>query len=371
MIYGSVCSGIEAATVAWKPLGWSPEWFCEFAPFPSAVLKDRYPDVENLHDMLKIEKKETYHERPIDLLVGGTPCQSFSVAGLRGGLDDARGNLALKFCQILRDRQPRWFVWENVPGVLSSNEGRDFTAILSGFRECGYEFAYRILDAQYFGVPQRRRRVFVVGYLGDWRPPAAVLFERESMYGHPPPSREKREETPCFTPSGFGGYREGVGGTLTASGGDLGGGSDNLIYSVQGSLIGRGEKSGPNGLGVQRDIAYTLNATDHHAVCFEPRSPDGHPRIVGDISPTLNTMSGGQREPCLYKGRIVRKFTPRECERLMGFPDDWTLVPYRGKPREECPDGPRYTACGNSIAIPPLHWLGSRIDTVEGLLRSS
>lgn len=153
MIYGSVCSGVEAATVAWNCLGWTPAWFCEFDKFPSAVLKYHYPDIPNLNDMTKIEERKEYHDRTIDLLVGGTPCQSFSIAGLRKGLDDARGNLALKFCEILRDKQPRWFVWENVPGVLSSNNGRDFAAILSGFRECGYGFAYRILDAKYFGVP--------------------------------------------------------------------------------------------------------------------------------------------------------------------------------------------------------------------------
>lgn len=376
MRYGSVCSGIEAASVAWSPLGWKPEWLCEFAPFPSAVLRYRYPDVVNLHDMLNIEKKEIYHERPIDLLVGGTPCQSFSVAGIRKGLDDARGNLALKFCQILRDKQPRWFIWENVPGVLSSNGGRDFAAILSGFRECGYGFSYRVLDAQHFGVPQRRRRVFVVGYLGDWRPPAAVLFERESLYGNTEPSRKKTEDTPSFTLSGFGAYREGVG-TLKASGGDLGGGSENLIYSVQGNLIGRSDSASPNGLGVQEDVSYTLNATDRHVVLaintmtvFGRPSDDLKPRMgmgIGQENDPQNTLSANHSHGVFHQN-VLRKHTPRECERLMGFPDDWTLVPYRGKPAEECLDGPRYTACGNSMAVPVMKWLGWRVDTVSKLI---
>ncbi len=212
MIYGSVCSGIEAATVAWHPLGWTPAWFSEIEPFPSRVLSHHYPTVPNLGDMLKLLENETFQKSIIDLLVGGTPCQSFSVAGLRAGLAALGGNLALQFCRILANKRPRWFVWENVPGVFSSysyeegsskldrggrTDGRefvetaDFAEILSGFQECGYCCAWRVLDAQYFGVPQRRRRVFVVGYLGsDWRPPAAVLFEPQSLRRNSPKSGE-------------------------------------------------------------------------------------------------------------------------------------------------------------------------------------
>ena len=193
MRYGSVCSGVEAATVAWEPLGWEPAWFCEFDKFPSAVLEHHYPDVPNLNDMTKILENEVFNDRSIDLLVGGTPCQSFSIAGLRKGLGDERGNLALQFCEILKRKKPRWFVWENVPGVLSSDGGRDFGNILGAMGECGYGFAYRVLDAQYFGVSQRRRRVFVVGYLGDWRPALAVLFEQESLQRNIAQSKKKRE----------------------------------------------------------------------------------------------------------------------------------------------------------------------------------
>jgi DNA (cytosine-5)-methyltransferase 1 len=185
--YGSVCSGIEAATVAWDPLGWTPAFFSEIEKFPRAVLQHHYPKVP-LHGDFTTIKGDEYGS--IDLLVGGTPCQSFSVAGLRKGLDDARGNLALEYLRLVDRTQPRWIVWENVPGVLSSNKGRDFGAFLGALVELGYGFAYRVLDAQYFGVAQRRRRVFVVGYLGDWRPAAAVLFERESLCGNSAPSRE-------------------------------------------------------------------------------------------------------------------------------------------------------------------------------------
>ena len=186
-----MASGIEAASVAWHPLGWEPAAFAEIEPFPCAVLSERWPSVPNLGDMTKY--REWKIDGSIDILVGGTPCQSFSVAGLRRGLDDPRGNLMLVYLAIARHFRPAWIVWENVPGVLSSNGGRDFGSFLAGLAELGYGFAYRVLDAQYFGVPQRRRRVFVVGYLGDWRVAAAVLFERESVRGNPPPSREAGE----------------------------------------------------------------------------------------------------------------------------------------------------------------------------------
>jgi DNA (cytosine-5)-methyltransferase 1 len=193
MIYGSICSGIEAATVAWHPLGWRPAFFSEIDEFPRAVLRHHYPQVPLHGDFTEIQGIA----EPIRLLVGGTPCQSFSLAGLRGGLADGRGNLALEHLRLADRLRPHWFLWENVPGALSTNGGRDFGAILGGLAELGYGWAYRILDAQYvrvdgFGraVPQRRRRVFVVGCLGGWTRAAAVLFERASLQGNPPPRRQ-------------------------------------------------------------------------------------------------------------------------------------------------------------------------------------
>jgi len=187
MRYLSVCSGIEAASVAWHDLGWTPVAFSEIEAFPSAVLAQHYPSVPNWGDMTKFQE---WPHAAIDVLVGGTPCQSFSVAGLRKGLADPRGNLALTYLAITDRYRPEWVVWENVPGVLSSAGGRDFGAFLGGLGQLGYGWAYRILDAQYFGVPQRRRRVFVVGCLGGWSRAAAVLFERHSLSGHSAPRRE-------------------------------------------------------------------------------------------------------------------------------------------------------------------------------------
>jgi DNA (cytosine-5)-methyltransferase 1 len=204
--FGSVCSGIEAASVAWEPLGWKPAWFSQYDPehnykngpdFPSAVLAHHYPDVPNLGDMTKIYDKETFKKEPIDILVGGTPCQSFSLNGFRKGLRDPRGKLALAFCQIAQEKRPRWVVWENVPGVLSSEKGRDFGTLLGALAELGYEFAYRILDAQYHGVAQQRRRVFLVGHLDGTgiNRAAEVLFDTEGGFRDAPPL-SRRGESP-------------------------------------------------------------------------------------------------------------------------------------------------------------------------------
>lgn len=192
MRFGSVCSGIEAASVAWTPLGWQCAFVSEIEKFPSAVLAHHYPEVPNRGDMTRFQE---WPDADIDVLVGGTPCQSFSVAGLRKGLADPRGNLALTYLAIAERYRPRWLVWENVPGVRSSSDGRDFGAFLGGLAELGYGWAYRSLDAQYFGLAQRRERVFVVAHLGDWRPAAAVLFEPHSLSGHPAPRREAGQGT--------------------------------------------------------------------------------------------------------------------------------------------------------------------------------
>ena len=256
LTYGSVCSGIEAASVAWHPLGWRAAFLSEIEPFPRAVLKHHYPDVPLHGDFTTIEAGQY---DAIDLLVGGTPCQSFSVAGLRGGLADDRGNLALEYLRLAQRLRPKWMVWENVPGVLSSNGGRDFGSILGGMGELGYGFAYRVLDAQFvringFGraVPQRRRRVFVVGHLGDWRRAAAVLFERESLCGNPPPRREAgKGSAPTLSARTKGG-----GGLGTDF--DLDGG---LISDISHPLLAKGNDSFDDSLQTYvatRDTAATL-----------------------------------------------------------------------------------------------------------------
>lgn len=260
MIYGSVCSGIEAASVAWHPLGWRASFLSEIEAFPRAVLSHHYPEVPLHGDFTTIRAGEY---DPIDLLVGGTPCQSFSVAGLRGGLDDDRGNLALEYLRLADRLRPRWLVWENVPGVLSSNGGRDFGAILGGMVELGYGFAYRVLDAQFFGVAQRRRRVFVVGYLGDWRRAAAVLFERHSLSGHPAPRREAGKAAPTIP-------------SRSSAGGGLG-----TDFDCDGGLIAHTLK----GEGFDASEDGTGRGTPLVPVCFSAK--DHGADAMSDLSPTL------------------------------------------------------------------------------------
>jgi DNA (cytosine-5)-methyltransferase 1 len=381
MRYLSVCAGIEAATVAWHPLGWTPAAFSEIEAFPRAVLAHHYPQVPCHGDFTTIGADEY---GPIDLLVGGTPCQSFSVAGLRGGLDDDRGNLALEYLRLADRKRPRWLVWENVPGVLSSNGGRDFGAILGGMVELGYSFAYRVLDAQFFGVPQRRRRVFVVGHLGDWRRAAAVLFERHSLSGHPAPRREKGQSAPTIPSRSSAGGGLGTDfdcdgglipqtvGTLKANNG--GGGWSNsadhaaagyMIASIQAGALRENPESGPDGAGIRTDgQAYTLEArAEVQAVAFM-ENQRGELRMSEAANLTNGGGKPGQGYPATLQGSAVRRLTPRECERLQGFPDDYTLVPYRGKPAA---DGPRYKALGNSMAVPVMRWIGERIEQVEAL----
>ena len=347
MRYGSVCSGIEAASVAWEPLGWEAQWFSEIDQFPSDVLKHRYPAVPNLGDMTKLNSNETFINSTIDVLVGGTPCQSFSVAGLRKGLADPRGNLMLTFLSLADAKKPRWVIWENVPGVLSSNGGKDFGTFLGALGELGYGFAYRVLDAQYFGVAQRRRRVFVVGYLGDWRPAAAVLFESESLQRDSKPSRKKGQETPADTQGSSrttskswwdGGQTAATITKQNAGGNQRMPDKDNFgavieqvaqPIAIQGNLIGR-EKGGPQGIGVSQDGSmYTMTKNDVHGVA-QPIAVDWRTAQVDvDKTGTLKTDLAKMSGPCItvdtynyttnektYQTMAIRRLTPKECERL-------------------------------------------------------
>ena len=492
MRYGSVCSGVEAASLAWEPLGWECAFVSEIEKFPAAVLAHHYPNVPNLGDMTAHDFADRCLEQgPINVLVGGTPCQSFSVAGLRGGLDDERGNLALEFCRLADRLAPRYIVWENVPGVLSSSKGRDFGSIVGALGQLGYNLAWRILDAQNFGVPQRRRRVFLVGHLGaEQRGAAAVLFEQHCLQGHPAPSREAREDLASnagegFTASSFGKYAEGCR-TLRRDGGDLGGGSETLTiwrgsdqanaetvegqagtlncnkgqqggnaalpyfratgrssYTeaesaealracaakhgdtdlvVSGEVVGtvtarKGRNNGIANDDVQAGHLICVNARETpvsesgkdlplgaqdrgHAIAFQATGDRANPSIgvYDEVMPTIpanpmsdrgaavafaenqrgelrtsevvtNITSGGGKPcpsfPAVLQPMQVRRLTPRECERLQGMPDDWTKIPWRKKDAEDCPDGPRYKAIGNSMAVPVMRWIGERIAMVE------
>jgi DNA (cytosine-5)-methyltransferase 1 len=481
MKYLSVCSGIEAASKAWEPIGWEPVAFSEIEAFPSAVLKHHWPKVQNLGDM-------TQHEQwnipsgTIDLLVGGTPCQSFSVAGLRQGLKDPRGNLMLTYLAIAERLKPRWLVWENVPGVLSSNGGKDFGSFLGALGELGYEWAYRVLDAQWFGVAQRRRRVFVVAHLGEGSLAAKVLFESESVRRDNAPSREARQGVatnvaPSLTASNdpsrspqSSEVTQQVNAVMQAiaerevcgclsDGAHMGGGLNGQdaysgrIMAVANAIPihdqatrhagkhGDKQDGKGNGLGVGKpgDPCPTLTKGDKHAIAFQTSELrltgklteksvcptlkantkagdtevkvvlyENHPndsRVTGphDVAPSCVSRygTGGGNVPLVqdavavdcynktigdksqsisssasdinHTGGVinpadrmaVRRLSPRECERLQGFNDDHTLIPWRNKPADQCPDGPRYKALGNSMAVPCMAWIGKRIDAVE------
>lgn len=355
MKYLSVCSGIEAASVAWEPLGFTPVAFSEIEAFPSAVLNHRYPATPNLGDMTKYAQWNL-SAKP-DILVGGTPCQSFSVAGLRGGIADPRGSLMLTYIAIANRHDPGFIVWENVPGVLSSKDNAFgcFLGALCGegsplqpaggkWSNAGYvagpqrNVAWRIFDAQWFGVAQRRRRVFVVGCPVDGADPTEVLFEREGVQRHSPPSRAKRQDA---APDA-GASLEGGGGSShwdddgnphpTLNRGGMGqiGYSNQEIFSQRGGGLAKGF----------RLEAFGKYADDETASTMKRRDYKDATDLVVDEQPA------------------VRRLLPVEAERLQGFPDGWTDVPFRNKPAS---DGHRYKALGNSMAVPCMAWIGKRI----------
>lgn len=442
-----------------------PAWFSEIEAFPSAVLAHHWPDVKNLGDMTKISRRILLGEiEAPDVLVGGTPCQAFSVAGMREGMADERGQLTMKYVELanaidtvrVRAGNPETvIVWENVPGVLSDKQnafGCFLGALAGEDRElqpsgkkwtnagCVYgpqrAVAWRVLDAQYFGVAQRRRRVFVVASARADIDPAAVLFERESMRRDTPPSRSQGEGATQdagagFTASSFGQYQPGVG-TLRSQGGDIGGGSETI--AVHPHCIGRAATAGPQGKEYLEDgAAYTCDARGVAqavacTVALRGREGGATAELGGDVATALRASTGGgdkahvltvhgTQDPCVSdstafalgrnnggenevyafaqntrdevrlmggdggiagalaaqpgmkqtcyvnEGLAVRRLTPTECERLQGFPDDHTAAPYRNKPSS---DGPRYKALGNSMAVPCMAWIGSRLTVLMG-----
>jgi len=412
MNYLSVCSGIEAATCAWHDLGWNPVGFSEIEPFPSAVLKHHYPSVPNLGDMTKYKE---WNLESVGLLVGGTPCQSFSVAGLRKGLEDPRGNLALTYVGILDKFRPKWCIWENVPGVLSSNGGRDFGSFLGALAELGYGFAYPVIDAQHFGVPQRRRRVFVVGCLGNWESPAKVLFESDCLSRNNQKGREKRQATATYSERGvaYGGSDAECADTVTSkwhkgsggpSGNECGLFVAHKVYEthpadsrvkemgdVCQTVTSRWGTGGGNVPIVQKvyeshaqDARYNELKTVCSTVSATYGMGGGNVPLVQaysiredakannfsatplSVTPALQAMQPSVQshhaQTFIAGNMAVRRLTPRECERLQGFKDDYTIIPWK---KGESPDGHRYKALGNSMAVPVMKWIGERINEVN------
>lgn len=446
MRYGHVCAGISAPTQAWHKLGWQAQFHSEIDKFPRAVLKHRWPGTPLHGDFTTIEADQY---GPVELIIGGTPCQSFSLAGLREGLDDERGSLALEYFKLVDRLRPRWLVWENVRGVLSAHDGRDFGCIVGAMAELGYRGCWRVLDAQYFGKPQQRRRVFLVGYLGDWRPPAAVLFESESLRrdfkpgnrawkeiaartaGGATPAGLRLESVPVLSsaegaadlyltrsnigktlnnqtpllafPSNATGdgieapgvdvcptirghhnppavaFVEDKGGDLRLQGGDgdrtgtvcAGSGNNHRDYVFKPSHYTRGKDGSPRD--TVPGLAADADKGDQEALVLQARygrnGRGGPTETVPALTASAGRTGKGDSAPSVLGYDAVRRLTPIECERLQGMEDNYTRVPYRGRPAEQCKDGPRYKAIGNSMSVEVLTWLGMRIDMVDQLMR--
>lgn len=452
--YGSICSGIEAATVAWHPLGWRAEWFAEIEPFPSAVLAYRWPEVSNLGDMTKLARQVLAGTIAApEVLVGGTPCQAFSVAGMRAGLEDPRGQLTIKYVELadavdhVRPAGDECIVvWENVPGVLS-DKGNAFGCFLAALvgesielvpprgkwtkSGCVYgprrTAAWRILDAQYFGLAQRRKRVFVVASARAGFDPESVLFEREGvrrdtaprrgqgqdLTGHAPfspalqcgcgctfdeqlgnygcPNCEGDEGPAVSVIAGvpaFGGHSLGgsveQAATLTAKDTRMDMESETFFVSPTAPTLRSGNFRSHSNPMTQADSLVVIHGTQDPDIQIDQAHPLGRnngqenavfaiqagalrtnplsgPDGVGVQADHAYTLDARAEVQAVQAGSACRRFTPRECERLQGFPDDYTLIPWRGKPADECPDGPRYKAIGNSKAVPVVRWIGRRI----------
>ena len=366
--------------MAWGPLGWRAVAFSEIEPFPSAVLRHRFPGVPNWGDLTGYGG---WPDAAVELVVGGTPCQSFSVAGLRQGLRDPRGNLALVYLGVVERYRPEWLVWENVPGVLSSNGGRDFGAFLGALAQLGYGFAWRVLDAQYVrtcrfrgAVPQRRRRVFLVGCARGWQRAAAVLLDPESLRGNSPPHREAGQGAAGAIGGGPDGGR--VAGNVTAkwakgSGGPAGDEAYNLVvFDSKGSEATADISGAAPTLRAMGHAGSHANGGGQLAVAFDAQACGKAGHAAGAVVGALHGggRSGGRAavavlDPDVASRWAVRRLTPLECERLQGFPDGWTAVAWRG--RADTPDGVRYRALGNAMAVNCMEWLGRRIDLVHGL----
>lgn len=339
--YISIFSGIEAATMAWSPLGFDAIAFSENAKFPSAVLAHHYPDIPNLGDMTKVQWEQ--YKGKADIVIGGPPCQAFSIAGLRESLSDHRGNLSLQYVKAIHSIEPVWAITENVPGWLSTKDNA-FGCFLGGIigadapLDIGRKkwpgagmadgplgkVAWRILDAQRFGLAQRRKRVFVVASFRDWADPAKILFERKSVPGHTSPGNSSPKNDPRNTSPGFDASRRG---------------------------------DGVTGFGVSSDISRCILAREGNRQDYETTTLVAAPLAA----PAKGHRQDLDNETYIPLDYGVRRLTPVECERLQGFPDDFTRIPWRGKPADHCPDGSRYHGVGNSMAVNVIHWIGQRI----------
>jgi len=369
--FGSLFSGIGGFDLGFTRAGMECLWQVEIDSKCQDILRRNLPGAEIYSDVREVGK---HNLKPVDVICGGFPCQDLSIAGRREGLAGERSGLWFEFHRIIAELRPGWVVIENVPGLLSSNGGEDFAVILRGLVELGYGVSWRVLDAQYFGVPQRRRRVFIVGSLGNGGS-AQVLFEREGGARNTPPRREAGQGVAAAVVSriGKGGFTDPVNDNIisvheTGKGfwteglpglrADPGGMPENVIaYTIQQNDNGNHRrKDRPNGgLYVnETDTALTVGSADMTAIAWMDSRRDSY-REFGNIAPTAESQwgTGGNNVPLVG----VRRLTPVECERLQGFPDNWT---------DGQADSTRYRQLGNAVAVPVIEWIGERITQVRG-----
>ena len=455
MRYLSLFSGIEAATLAWQPLGWECVGVSEIESFPCAVLEHHYPHIPNLGDVTKITEQQIKDLGQIDLVVFGSPCQNLSVAGNRRGFDGDQSSLFYAAMEIIKHAKQhcgtRFALWENVPGAFSSNAGRDFASVVANMAGLenvtvpkngwGKEGAalgdsglleWSVLDAQWFRLAQRRKRVFAIVDFGEWASRPPILLERQSLRGDTPPSRETRQDTTAdvkgrlasgtelagpklancgeyhvvgFREGGFGEFvSTDTSATIRAAGGSLGGGSESLVcchgtqdpltnsnfayaigcnsgqenvIAIQGNAIGRKPENGPQGSGYDEGVCFTLTSTDRHAVAYGCAPTTICPNKVNAITasyglggadletkPLVMTLVDNTAYYFDSANYVVRRLTPIECERLQGFPDNFTQIPYCNKSADNCPNGVRYKALGNSMAVSVMAWIGRQIESI-------
>jgi DNA (cytosine-5)-methyltransferase 1 len=378
----SLFAGIGGFELAMTRSGIRPVASVEIDPKASGVLAERFPNTAIFSDIKGVSSGDLLSAgfNPANgIITGGFPCQDLSVAGLRAGLAGERSGLFWEIHRLLAETKAKWFVLENVPGLLSSNDGRDMGIVLGSLAELGYGVAYRVLDAQHFGVAQRRRRVFIVGRLGDdWRTPAKILDIGEGRRGYhqkgvtkgQSPAAEVDDSVAVnFGTTGFSKYFEGVS-TLTASAHKRP--EENILVQPYVKIIRSGERDAegnlPAEVWAERETAPTLNLMDNTGesratvIVFNPHKEDGA-RIQGDTINTLTAMmgTGGNNVPMLTAASTVRRLSPTECERLQGFPDGWTLTS-NGQPQA---DSSRYKQTGNAVAVPVVQWILERIVACE------
>lgn len=363
LTFGELFAGVGGFSLGLEAAGWTPQFQVEIDEKARAVLRHRWPHINQFTDV------RTFPETPIApprLLCGGSPCQDVSQAGRRDGLAGARSGLFFEFARIAGELKPQWILLENVPGLLSSKKGKDFDVVIGTLCELGYGVQWRVLDSRGFGVPQRRRRVFIVGYLGG-PCPGEILFEPESLCGNPEASRGAWERPTESPEGGLGEARDGVAFSETSFEGwhpskDVGlyAHEEKEFHTIilKGSVIGRNSLAGPNGF-FREQHCYALQATEVHAVGFHIKQD---PVSEAEGRAALGSTSGGMG----VLTHQLRRLLPLECERLQGWPDDHTKygILDSGKP-VTIADGPRYRMCGNGVTSSVVEWIGRRIREFE------